>query len=200
MAITGMDPSLLHEELRAHPVIAVLYGPDSIPNFLRADARVCLLANIELRRVPGIVRALRENRRQVILNLDTIAGLAQDRAGVAFLKDVGVGAVVTTRGSLVSRIKSLGLFAVQKVFVTDRSNLPRALESVRNAQPDLVQLMPAPMLGHLDAEARQVFAPFIASGFIDGRDGVAAALRNGAVGVSSQTQALWHRKNLIQGV
>ncbi len=199
MATMGMSPRFLHEELREHPVVAVLYGPEGLPAFLEADARVCLLANIELRRVPRIVRVLREHQREVILNLDAIVGLAQDRAGVEFLKEVGVGAVVTTRGSLVSRIRSLGLFAVQKVFVTDRSNLPRALDSVRNAQPDLVQLMPAPMLDHLDAETRKAFSPFLASGFIGGRDGVISALRNGAVGVSSQTQALWRRQNLNLG-
>ncbi len=199
MAITGLDPRYLREELRRHPVIAVLFGPDGAPAFVQSDSRFCLLANIELRRVPRIVRVLQERDRHVILNLDAIPGLAQDRAGIDFLKEVGVGAVVTTRGSLVSRIRSAGLFAVQKVFITDRSNLPRAVDSVRNAQPDLVQLMPGPMIEHLDADTRRAFGPFIASGFVAERDHIVHALRHGAIGVSSQTQALWHRANLTKG-
>ncbi len=195
-----MNVEQLKEAMADHPIAAVIYGPESLPVFLQADARVCFLANLELRRVPAVVRAIREHRRHVIVNVDAISGLAQDRAGVEFLKDVGVTAVVTTRGSLVPRIRSLGLMAMQKVFITDRSNLPRTIESVQNAQPDAVQLMPAPILAHIDPDVRRLFEPFITGGFVVDAAAVRSARRHGAIGVTTQTTALWFKQGRRTGV
>ena len=38
MAITGLDPRYLREELRRHPVIAVLFGPDVALMWRRSSA------------------------------------------------------------------------------------------------------------------------------------------------------------------
>lgn len=191
-----MNVEDFREAMANHPVVATVFGPENLPAFLQSDTPICILANLELRRVPKVVKAIREHGRHVIVNVDAIGGLAQDRAGVEFLHDVGVTAVVTTRGSLIPRIKSVGLMAMQKLFITDRSNLPRAVDSVRNAKPHAVQLMPSPMLPYIDRDVRRLFEPFITGGFVVDSSSIRAALTHGAIGVSTQTTALWLKQGL----
>lgn len=134
----------LQEAVRRQPVIGVLYGVDSLPALLASDCRAPVVANIDLLLLPKALEVLTQQGIFSIVNIDSIPGLAQDRGGVDYLQALGAAGVVSTRGSLMQRIQHARLLAMQKVFVTDRSNLPRALDSVRASHPDLVQVMPGP--------------------------------------------------------
>lgn len=169
----------LQEAVRRQPVIGVLYGVDSLPALLASDCRATVVANIDLLLLPKALEVLTQQGIFSIVNIDSIPGLAQDRGGVDYLQALGAAGVVSTRGSLMQRIQHARLLAMQKVFVTDRSNLPRALDSVRASHPDLVQVMPGPVVPRIEPEDLRVFEPFIVSGFVtdeaDVRDALAPA-------------------------
>ncbi|OYO01535.1 transcriptional regulator [Enemella evansiae] len=181
----------LQQAVRQHPVIGVLYGVDSLPALLGSDCRAAVVANIDLLLLPKALEVLTQQGILSIVNIDSIPGLAQDRGGVDYLQALGAVGVVSTRGSLMQRIQHAKLLAMQKVFVTDRSNLPRALDSVRTSHPDLVQVMPGPVVPRIDPEDLRVFEPFIVSGFVTDENDVRAALTAGAIGVTSHSTELW---------
>ncbi len=81
---------------------------------------------------------------------------------------------------------------MQKVFVTDRSTWPRSVKAIEQSDPNLVQLMPAPMLAYLGEADRQALPPIVASGFVCNADDVRSARRHGAVAVSTSDSALWN--------
>lgn len=188
-----MTPTIptLGQALDLHPVIGVLSGPERLPAFLQADAQAVLIANTELRLLPSVVNAVHGAGRLAVINIDSIPGLMQDRGGVGFLGVLGVRAVTTTRSSLCPRIKALGMESVQKVFLTDRTSLPRMLASVRSGKPDYVQLMPRPVAALLSEEDLAGFGRHIVSGFVSTPGDVTEAVERGASGVSSQNKDLW---------
>jgi glycerol uptake operon antiterminator len=51
--------------------------------------------------------------------------------------------------------------------------------------------MPAPMLPHIPPQSRKAMPPIIASGFVCDRAGVVAAVKAGAVAVSTSDKGLW---------
>ncbi|WP_321949938.1 glycerol-3-phosphate responsive antiterminator [Burkholderia cenocepacia] len=186
-----MDKSL-GARLARHPVIATLYGVEQADSFVDSAAEVGIVANVDLRRLQAVVAALARAGKFVIVNIDSCDGLSQDKGGVEYLADIGVASVVSTRVATIQRANRAGLITMQKVFVTDRSTWPRSVKAIEQSDPNLVQLMPAPMLAHLSEADRQALPPIVASGFVGNADDVLSARRHGAVAVSTSDSAWWN--------
>ncbi|WP_175819265.1 glycerol-3-phosphate responsive antiterminator [Burkholderia sp. BCC0419] len=186
-----MDKSL-GARLARHPVIATLYGVEQADSFIDSAAEVGIVANVDLRRLQAVVAALARAGKFVIVNIDSCDGLSQDKGGVEYLADIGVASVVSTRVATIQRANRAGLITMQKVFVTDRSTWPRSVKAIEQSDPNLVQLMPAPMLAHLSEADRQALPPIVASGFVSNADDVRSARRHGAVAVSTSDSAWWN--------
>jgi glycerol uptake operon antiterminator len=185
-----MDKSLA-VRLTRHPVIATLYGAELIDDFIASEAEISIVANFELRRLQSVIKALTDAKKYPIVNIDSCDGLSQDKGGVDYLAEIGAKGLVSTRVATVQRAKKAGLVSIQKVFVTDRSTFPRSVSALEQSEPNLVQLMPAPMLPHIPAQYRKAMPPIVASGFVCGREDAVTAISNGAIAVSTSDKKLW---------
>ncbi|MNV97461.1 Glycerol-3-phosphate responsive antiterminator [compost metagenome] len=110
-----------------------------------------------------------------------------------YLVDIGASSLLSTRMATIQRANKAGLLTMLKVFVTDRSTWPRSVKAIEQSDPNLVQIMPAPMLAHISEAEKQSMPPIVASGFICNQEHVALALRSGACAVSSSDAELWSR-------
>ncbi|MFD9817017.1 glycerol-3-phosphate responsive antiterminator [Streptomyces sp. NPDC059080] len=174
------------------PVVASVVGSQPLRQFLTAPAKMCILASFAVGQLPQVVPALGRAGKTVFVNVDSSPGLAQDRGALEFLKDLGAHGVVSTRLSLIEKGRPLGLLTVMKVFVTDRSNLRRSLDAVSRGAPDLVEVMPAPIIGRMNVQSRRVMSPSIAAGFVESPADVALALAQGATAAATSDPRLWH--------
>ncbi|GEB47752.1 MULTISPECIES: glycerol-3-phosphate responsive antiterminator [Streptomyces] len=174
------------------PVVASVVGAPHLKDFLTAPASVCILASIPVGKLPQVVPALGRAGKTVFVNVDSSPGLAQDRGALEFLRQLGAAGMVSTRLSLVEKGRPLGLLTMQKVFVTDRSNLNRSLDAVSRGLPDLVEVMPAPIVARMSAESLRALTPHVAAGFVQSAADVAEALELGAVAAATSDPRLWH--------
>lgn len=188
-----MDMSL-GARLQRHPVIATLYGVEQFDDFLKSAAEVAIVANVDLRMLHKVVAALTKAGKFIIVNIDSCDGLSQDKGGVEYLADIGVTSLVSTRVATIQRGNRAGLITIQKVFVTDRSTWPRSVKALEQSDPNIVQLMPAPMLARLCAQDRKVLPPIVASGFVCNETDARDALERGAIAVSTSDAELWDMK------
>lgn len=69
---------------------------------------------------------------------------------------------------------------------------PALHTKIQTLPPNLVQLMPSPMLSHLSAQDRKALPPIVASGFVCNKGDVFEALKKGAVAVSASDSELWN--------
>ncbi|MFI6586452.1 glycerol-3-phosphate responsive antiterminator [Embleya sp. NPDC050493] len=173
------------------PVIASIIGPQRLQNFLGAPAKVCILASIPVGQLPNIVQLLGKAGKTVFVNVDSCPGLAQDKGALEFLKAMGAHGMVSTRLSLMEKGRPLGLLTMQKVFVTDRSNMRRSTDAIARGGPDLVEIMPSPIVARMTPEAKRAMSPFVAAGFVETAEDAAAALALGAVAVATSDPRLW---------
>lgn len=180
------------ERLLRTPVMATLYGVDNLDAFLASRAEVGIVANIALRHVGDVLRALKQSNKLIVLNIDSCEGLSQDRGAIEFLAEIGISVLLSTRVPTIQKAAQCGLLTMQKVFVTDRSTWPRSLKAVAQSGPNLVQLMPSPMLDLISAEDRRKLPPIVASGFVCNESDVESAFARGAIAVSSSNKALWN--------
>lgn len=188
-----MDMSL-GARLTRHPVIATLYGVEQFDAFVKSAAEVAIVANVDLRMLHKVVGALTKAGKYVIVNIDSCDGLSQDKGGVEYLADIGVTSLVSTRVATIQRGNRAGLITIQKVFVTDRSTWPRSVKALEQSDPNIVQLMPAPMLTRLSTEDRNALPPIVASGFVCDETDALDALERGAIAVSTSDAQLWGMK------
>ncbi|MFJ5955342.1 glycerol-3-phosphate responsive antiterminator [Paenarthrobacter sp. NPDC092416] len=184
-------PQELEVRLTRNPVIASVFGVDSVPGFLTSGCQVCILAHVALHELEGLLHVLTDAGKFTFVNIDACSGLGQDRGALEYLKKIGTEGVVSTKTALIQRANTMDMVTMQKVFVTDRSNLPRSTAAVEQSRPHLVQVMPWPVIAHLSPPERRSLAPFIAAGFIRTGEDVARALREGAKGVSTSAVDLW---------
>ncbi|MFK4064016.1 MULTISPECIES: glycerol-3-phosphate responsive antiterminator [Brucella] len=186
-----LDRTIGERLLRA-PVMATLYGVDNLQAFLDSKAEVGIVANIALRHVAEVLNALKKSNKLIVLNIDSCEGLSQDKGAIEFLAEIGISVLLSTRVPTIQKAAQCGLLTMQKVFVTDRSTWPRSLKAISQSAPNLVQIMPSPMLGYLSAEDKRRLPPIVASGFICNEADVATAMKQGAIAVSSSNKSLWN--------
>ncbi|EIJ47844.1 GlpP family transcriptional regulator [Herbaspirillum sp. GW103] len=172
--------------------MAAIYGMQHLTAFLDSAAEVGIMAHVELRELQAVIASFKAAGKFPLLNVDTCEGLAQDKAAIDYLVAIGVPALVSTRVATLVRANRAGMITMQKVFVTDRTTWPRSLKALEQSEPNLVQLMPAPMLTQLQQADRAVLPPIVASGFVCNEDDARAALAAGAVALSSSEQRLWN--------
>ncbi|MFE2441659.1 glycerol-3-phosphate responsive antiterminator [Stenotrophomonas sp. NPDC087984] len=174
------------------PVVASVIGTEPLRQFLTAPAKVCILASFTVGQLPKVVPALVRAGKTVFVNVDSTPGLAQDRGALDYIKSLGAHGVVSTRLSLIEKGRPLGLLTMMKVFVTDRSNLSRSLDAISRGTPDLVEIMPAPIIGRMTARAQRAMSPSVAAGFVETPADVALALALGSAATATSDARLWH--------
>ncbi|MFI9592836.1 glycerol-3-phosphate responsive antiterminator [Nonomuraea sp. NPDC052265] len=185
-----MDRRLL-AALAEHPVAASLVGVDMVERFTSSPTPLGILASIPLGDLAAMVRRTVAAQKIGFVNIDSTPGLGHDPGALAYLQGIGAVGICSTRQAMIERAAGLGLLTMQKVFVTDRSNLKRSMQSITRSRPDLVQLMPAMVLRHVEPQVRAVGVPCLAAGFVQSADDVVEALRHGAVGVCTSDEELW---------
>lgn len=185
-------PRFLEEQLFRHPVMASLYGVDALAQFLAGPCPVGIVANVALPDMENVVSRAAAAGKFIFVNIDNCDGLAQDRGGVEYLRKIGTPGLITTRTALIQRANALGMVTMQKVFVTDRSTLPRSVNAVQQSKPHLTQLMPWPVISSIPANELTQLSPYVAAGFITTTEDVVAAIKGGAKAVSSSDVALWN--------
>ncbi|MFF5683786.1 glycerol-3-phosphate responsive antiterminator [Streptomyces albidoflavus] len=174
------------------PVVASVVGTQLLRQFLTAPARVCILASFAVGQLPQVVPALGRAGKTVFVNVDSSPGLAQGRGALEFLKNMGAHGVVSTRLSLIEKGRPLGLLTMMKVFVTDRSNLRRSMDAIARGGPDLVEVMPAPIVARMSPQAQRAMSPSVAAGFVESPADVATALALGSTAAATSDPRLWH--------
>lgn len=171
--------------------MASLVGVAMAERFTTTATPLGILASVPLGDLTAAVRRTVDAGKIVFVNMDSTPGLGHDPGALTFLKGIGAIGICSTRAAIIERASGLGLLSMQKVFVTDRSNLQRSIQSIARSQPDLVQLMPAVVLPYVERHARDLGVPYLAAGFVQAASDVAAALRHGAAGVCTSDENLW---------
>ena len=78
----------------------------------------------------------------IFIHMDFAEGIGKDRAGLELLKRMGVDGILTTKTNMIRPTKDLGLITVQRFFIVDSHSVDTAVESIRIAKPDVVEIMP----------------------------------------------------------
>lgn len=130
--------------------------------------------------------------KKIFIHMDFVEGVGKDRVGLEYLKTLGVDGILTTRTNLIRTAKELGLITVQRFFIVDSHSVDTAVESIRIAKPDVVEIMPGVVRKKIREFSQKVSTDILAGGLVEFKEDVDLAIEAGATAVSTADRELWN--------
>ena len=174
------------------PLIAAVRTEREFLRALKSTVELIFLLSANLNQISGCAERAHAAGKKLFFHIDFVEGLGKDRCGLAFLKENGGDGVITTKTHLVLLAKELGLFTVQRFFLIDSRSVATALDTAGQSFPDLIELMPGVIASELETFRKKGRDNVIAGGLIRDKQAVMAALKAGAVAVSTSREELWY--------
>lgn len=136
-----------------------------------------------------LTRQSAEAARPLAVDVDTVAGLAQDGTAIAFLvQRLNVSIVITRRPALAARALELGCVSLLHVHCLDSTGLERALRT-HPGPPVGTAVSPGLILAHLAPAQRLLLPrPLLAYGLVRTGADAASAFAAGADGVVTMAE------------
>ncbi len=187
-----MDQQQLIDEIIANPVIAAVRDDRHLEQALASPVSTVFLLSGSINTLGDSCRRLMGSGRHCFLHVDLIEGLRPDQQGMSYIaSQFRPTGVITTKPACVKWAQSLGLLAVQRIFLLDSTALQDGIRHIQTNPPDLVEVMPGVSPKAIGLAVRAFGRPLIAGGLISTREEVYAALAAGALAVSTSEAELW---------
>ena len=185
---------------RLYPVAAATKSNEDVQIALDSDVLLVFMLKGDAFQLAPFVAQAHQRGKGFVVHVDLVSGVGKDRAGIQYLRQVGVDAIITSRSQLVSIGRAEGLITIQRLLLLDDSALESGVRTIARAAPDIVEILPGIIFPEVAPTLQQLLpGPFIAGGFIRTASDVARIRAAGGILSSSSTYQLWHRTPKSQG-
>lgn len=182
------------ERLKDDRMIAAIKDPKSFDRFIESDLQSAFLLMGNISVIKRYVDKLKKHDRHVFLHIEKIPGISYDKEGLKFLsKFVKPTGIVTTKSSLIQLAKQEGLHTIQRLFLIDTDAVRNGLKSIKEIQPDALEVMPGLIPEMIQQLKKETDLPLITGGLIQNTSHIDQALESGAMAVSTGRSWLWKK-------
>ena len=179
---------------RQFPVAAAMKSNEDMQVALESDALLLFLLKGDAFQLAPFVLEAHQRGKGVVVHVDLVSGIGKDRAGIQYLHQIGIDAIITSRSQLVSAGRAEGLTMIQRLLLVDDSALDTGVRTIARAAPDIVEILPGIIFPEVAPTLQRLLpGPFIAGGFIRSSAEVARVQAAGGILSSSSTYTLWYR-------
>ena len=139
-----------------------------------------------------IVKRIKDQGKIAVVHIDLIQGLSGKDAAVEFLKTyTRADGIITTKPALIKCAKELGMFTVLRFFVIDSMAYDNIQKQTAGYRPDVIEILPGLMPRVIERIKKSVRCQVIAGGLISEKEDIVAALKAGAVAISTTDKNVW---------
>lgn len=137
------------------------------------------------------VEEVHKSGKEIFIHADFADGIGKDRFGMEYIKNTGADGVISTRASVIKAARETGLQTVQRIFIVDSQSIETAVDSTRSSKPDMIEIMPGVVPKVIAEMKARTDIPLIAGGLVSAAEEVDAAIKAGAIAVSTSNVKLW---------
>ncbi len=178
--------------LEENPIIAAAKDDESLQQAIASSCRVIFILYGNLMTVSGLVNQIQAAGKLAFVHMDLIEGLSSKEIAVDSLKAMaGPDGIISTRATQIRRARHLGMMTVQRFFVIDSMSIRGLQSQLKIGKPDFIEVLPGLMPRVITDVIQITEAPLIASGLIQYKEEVVAALRAGAAAISTTAPGVW---------
>lgn len=182
----------IKEILKNNPLIAAAQH-DSLQRAVKSKVSAVFLMEGKLNSLMENEFQVLKNEKPIFIHTDLLKGLSNDKEAVDFIKKyVNPAGIVSTKGSMIKAAKKRELLTVQRIFLIDSKSLRNAIESIKENNPDVIEVMPALASSIVEVIKKEINKPVILGGLIDNEAQIISGLNAGADGVSFSKDNLWN--------
>lgn len=186
---------MIHEFIQRtneYPVIGAI-GDDSVfDQALSSDCEILFFLSGSIFDIHKNVKKAKEAGKMVFVHLDLLEGFSRDAVAVEYLcRMTETDGIITTKSSMIKVIKSFKRISIQRLFLIDSINFEAGIKSVKQTQPDAVEILPGIMHEITSQVVAQTKTPIVTGGLIQSKEDIIQSLKAGAQAVSTSNPKLW---------
>jgi glycerol uptake operon antiterminator len=187
-----MDKKVFFQLMDQYPIAAATTSLEDQNLALNSRVALIFLLKGDAFSLSDFIERAHQQKKGVGVHIDLISGIGKDRAGIQYLRQQGVDAIITSRSHLIAAGKAEGLITIQRLLLLERSAMEAGIKTIIRAQPDIVEVLPGVIFPDMVGRLRQHLSlPLITGGFIRTLADVERVRAAGALLCSSSTQELW---------
>ena len=178
------------ELLEGFPLIATVHA-DELEAALASPAEILCHMKADLLTIAKEIEKVHKAGKYILVHIDLAEGIASDKTGIQYLRNIGVDGIISTRGKLIRQAKEMGLITVQRFFALDSQGIESIEEMLSVSSPDFIEIIPG-VIGKVISRFASRGIPVIAGGLIESKAEITEAISCGASAVSTGKKELWY--------
>ena len=187
-----MDKGKFYETLAEHPIVCAVKTPDGLEQSLTTDSRIVFVLYGDILSVADIIAKIKDAGKLAFVHIDLIEGLVPRDISVQYLKNASkADGIISTKANILRAAKTCALYTVQRFFVLDSIALLGVEKQIPFEYADVIEVLPGVMPKIVKRIAGFTYKPLIASGLINDKEDVIAALGAGAAAISTTNPKVW---------
>ena len=182
-----------YKRINENSIIASVYDLENLDDALDSNCEIVFLLTGNIFNLKKIADKIRSKDKGLYICVDSIDGFSKDTWGLEYIvKNICPNGIITSKQNLIKLSMSMGVFTIQRLIISDRNSLKKALTLLKVNRPHALELLP----GIIPSLIQQVFEEtkisLIASGLIRDIDDIDLAFQAGSVAIASSNQSLWN--------
>lgn len=174
-------------------IIPAAHQERDIEKIIALDGEYLVMLETHIAQLKSLVNLAKSANKKVILHADLINGLKNDDYGAEYLcQEIRPAGIVSTRSNVVIKAKQQHIIAIQRLFTIDSSAYAKGIAMIKKTNPDAIELLPGILPNQIARMKAMMNIPLIAGGLIETEEQVNAALKNGAVAITTSNKKLWN--------
>lgn len=183
---------ILKDAIEDNPIIVAIKDGDCLQKCKESDSRIVFILYGDILNIADIVRQVKEAGKMAFVHIDLIQGLHSNEIAVDFIKKhTQADGIISTKAPLIIRAREQKLYTVMRFFMIDSMAFSNMERQLKNAKPDVIEVLPALMPKMIRKICTVTNQPVIAGGLVCDKEDVMGCLEAGASCISSTNSHVW---------
>ncbi|WP_242973054.1 glycerol-3-phosphate responsive antiterminator [Anaeromicrobium sediminis] len=188
-----MKKNLFYDKIQENPMIAAIRNIEDVDKVIKSPCEICFLLSGDIFNLKGVIQKLKESDKLVYVHVDLLEGFSKDTVALRYIyENMKPDGIITTKTHLIKKARTLGIFAIQRLFILDTISLETGIKTAKSIQPDAIEILPGIIPKIIKKLKKEINIPVIAGGLISDKEDIIEGLKAGAMGISASNEKLWY--------
>lgn len=181
------------DKVEKNPIIAAVNNLEILDSALNSPCEIIFLLTGNIFNLKEIAHRVRDKNKELYIHVDSIDGFSKDTWGLEYIiKNIYPDGIITAKDNLIKLSKSMGVFTIQRLFITDSISLGHGMKSIKTTRPNAIEILPGIMPKIIKKIITDINMPVISSGLISDKEDFDLIIKAGAIAISSSKKRIWY--------
>lgn len=181
-----------YKRISKNPIIASVYDLDKLDLALDSNCEIIFLLTGNIFNLKEVSNRVRQREKGLYIYVDSIDGFSKDTWGLEYIvKNICPDGILTSKQNLIKLSKDMGVFTIQRLFISDSNSLENGLKSLKINRPHIVEVLPGIMPNIIEEIIEDTKLSLISSGLIRNKEDIDLSFKAGAIAIACSKEEVW---------